>query len=794
MPSSKKQKKDYKDLTVYIYTCDKTWFILKAFIYLFEKYWGEWRNVVVLGFKKPDFELPKHYKFVSLGKDEGPDAWTTPIYNYFKKSKDEYFMFTIDDFLPIGKKNEKILKDLYDHMLHDPNIVKAGLGFYPSHHPHEIEIIEKKKDYDVFEVRQDAPYRLSTQMGIWKKDYFLKYYKKPRNPWQVEIDASEEAKNDGARIIGTKRRHAFRWIERTALSSAWKGKINVLGLTEKDLRPLIEGGILDPEKVQYGQHISPPFAEYGYNFKITDLREYFSEEYYQDLVLEYGEFYEEKVEASEGNYDIEGTKNINTHPSYLDSSLAPDFQKKLVEFKKLVKGLVDKKKSATFFKFGDGEYHFLKKNPYGTATPGYVTLINKNYDNLDLGPFHEGVLKCDYLSCEIYPENRRMFKELWPNRIWDFPAEFHYGLTYNRWFTKTFKGKVGLIGAKEKLDVIKELVKFKKYRDYLGLGEEGFIDYIEFPQRGSSDDIEKTEKLLARQLKKAKSDIFLLGMGQAKMALLHRLPKYKKAVYMDVGAGIDGLAGMCDDRRPYAGDWINFRLEGYDYSGVHEGYTRYEGQGKHVFLRTKKDFLWYLDELDGEISRPFNALNIYNDLLAKYQNLPPKILLVGTAEDKFVGDIKTYLPEAQVTFLSDGNMDKNALINFANKMAPYDLVIDYGNANVNRQVNTFIALFPLINVTGTYVLENIYGSYWPEFGGQLYSQHTAVEAMKTMIDRLNWPAYRNEKAGETQVKTPELDFFEQTLTSLHFYNNLIIIEKGINKHAKVYKNGVIEDY
>src|SRR3989344_4475251 len=108
--------------------------------------------------------------------------------------------------------------------------------------------------------------------------------------------------------------------------------------------------------------------------------------------------------------------------------------------------------------------------------------ITKHYDNLDLKPFYDGVLKCDYLCCEIYPENKRMFFDLWPDIKIDFPAELHYGLTFNCWFTKTFKGKVGLIGAEEKLKLIKELVKYKKYRDYLGLDDKGFSDYIYFPQ------------------------------------------------------------------------------------------------------------------------------------------------------------------------------------------------------------------------------------------------------------------------------------------------------------------------
>ena len=39
-------------------------------------------------------------------------------------------------------------------------------------------------------------------------------------------------------------------------------------------------------------------------------------------------------------------------------------------------------------------------------------------------------------------------------------------------------------------------------------------------------------------------------------------------MYLDVGAGIDMIAGCINTKRPYAGDWKNFRLSNYDYSEI----------------------------------------------------------------------------------------------------------------------------------------------------------------------------------------------------------------------------------
>jgi hypothetical protein len=78
--------------------------------------------------------------------------------------------------------------------------------------------------------------------------------------------------------------------------------------------------------------------------------------------------------------------------------------------------------------------------------------------------------------------------------------------------------------------------------------------------------LKATEEMVAEQLKNAKSEIILLGIGHVKSGLTHRLKKYHNAVYVDVGSGIDALAGCIELERPFMGSWTNYRLENYDYS------------------------------------------------------------------------------------------------------------------------------------------------------------------------------------------------------------------------------------
>ena len=278
-------------------------------------------------------------------------------------------------------------------------------------------------------------------------------------------------------------------------------------------------------------------------------------------------------------YKIEGTINNDQNPCFHDETTYPQFQEELEEFKDLLKKLVDLNQSRTFYKFGDGDYYFLNKIPTGSATPGRRAL-SKSYDEINHDAFVNGAQECDYYTCEIYPENRVNFMDVIHRGI-DFPAEFGYGLVANKWLLKTFAGQIGLIGAGSKLNIIKHLMEAPQYQEYLGL--EKFEDYISLPQKFACDDLEATEKMVASQLMKSTSKIFLMGMGHVKSGLIHRLKKYRNAVFLDVGASIDALAGIIDVDRPYAGDWTNYQIDDVQlYKGI--DFLAYEGKGKHIVL------------------------------------------------------------------------------------------------------------------------------------------------------------------------------------------------------------------
>ena len=257
------------------------------------------------------------------------------------------------------------------------------------------------------------------------------------------------------------------------------------------------------------------------------------------------------------NYHIINTTFINHDDVYDNPDAYPDFQHKLEAFKDLITSNNKGNIAKTYFKFGDGDYYFLKKESFGSASPGRRAL-RKPYYLIPHKKFVKGSLLNDYYLARIEKPQQEMFKNLFKKEM-DFPSEFVYGLTSNKWFLSEFSDDIGLIGADKKIELIQMLMEKDEYKNYLQL--DNFSDYISIPQKFAVDKIKLIERQVKKKLENSSSKIFLIGVGHVKSGLLHQLSKYTNAQFIDIGVGIDAIAGIVNNERPYFGNWNNYRIK-----------------------------------------------------------------------------------------------------------------------------------------------------------------------------------------------------------------------------------------
>ena len=162
-------------------------------------------------------------------------------------------------------------------------------------------------------------------------------------------------------------------------------------------------------------------------------------------------------------YKIEGAINNDTNECFSKEETYPNFQENLNKFKEDLVSMVDNKENKSFFKFGDGDYFFLKAKSVGSAGVG-KRAIGKSYSEINHKEFVNGAKLNDFYTCELYERNRKLFSEVLQNIKINYPAEYGYGLVANKWFFKTFKGRIGVIGADSKVEIIKNLMNQKEYQ------------------------------------------------------------------------------------------------------------------------------------------------------------------------------------------------------------------------------------------------------------------------------------------------------------------------------------------
>ena len=144
-------------------------------------------------------------------------------------------------------------------------------------------------------------------------------------------------------------------------------------------------------------------------------------------------------------YDIEGCINTDCNADKLHCN---NFHEGYEQFKNILKEMVDTNHAATFYKFSDGEFLFMHGIENGGSTNAGTRDTNIGAKTLNLSPFREGVVKNDYYMVESYQGAHAYWNNTFPGKPINVAAEWTYGLVANKWFFKTFKGQIGLIGAK----------------------------------------------------------------------------------------------------------------------------------------------------------------------------------------------------------------------------------------------------------------------------------------------------------------------------------------------------------
>lgn len=131
-----------------------------------------------------------------------------------------------------------------------------------------------------------------------------------------------------------------------------------------------------------------------------------------------------------------------------------------------------------------------------------------------------------------------------------------------------------------------------------------------------------------------------------------------------------------------------------------------------------------------------------------------------------------------------GNMfDRVFMRKVARQVEGVDIIIDDASHHSLDIKHAFQTLYQCVASGGVYLVEDLQTNYWynHEFREGYGANFTFIEYTKTLIDQLNaWSAVdtRFQNPAFKLAKNYEPDEFTRTTTSIHYYDGVVVFEKG----------------
>lgn len=235
---------------IVVTTCDKYEKALRPFLWLLNKYWKPVPpDVVIVGFRKPDFWLPSNASFISVGNfsDFPINRWSDQVIAGLEAIPDEVIIFMLEDMWITQPVYTRVVDMAYDYMNQFRYVARLDLtgdrwNAFDSQ-GRRPPFYGKLGHVDLIWSQRDSQYHMSTMPAFWRKEHLLRVLIPNETPWQVELAGTPRlAALDDVIVIGT---NAWPIRNTLAFRGGDVGKLLLSELDPEDIKMLKSHGLLE---------------------------------------------------------------------------------------------------------------------------------------------------------------------------------------------------------------------------------------------------------------------------------------------------------------------------------------------------------------------------------------------------------------------------------------------------------------------------------------------------------------------------------------------------------------------
>ena len=193
---------------VLVLTSDRYLPAIGVFAYLFNKYWRPETQVVISGFRAPEFELPPNFTFHSVGdqSDFPFNRWSNALYKTLEYFRDDVFVLMLEDYWLTRPVNEHAVSILVDYARTNPDVLKIDISADRLYAAGADTHYATYHYLDLVLSKAGSPYHMSLWPGIWNSSLLLLVLAPDESPHDLEIAGSTRLseKFPAMQVVGTR--------------------------------------------------------------------------------------------------------------------------------------------------------------------------------------------------------------------------------------------------------------------------------------------------------------------------------------------------------------------------------------------------------------------------------------------------------------------------------------------------------------------------------------------------------------------------------------------------------------
>lgn len=206
-------------------------------------------------------------------------------------------------------------------------------------------------------------------------------------------------------------------------------------------------------------------------------------------------------------------------------------------------------------------------------------------------------------------------------------------------------------------------------------------------------------------------------------------------------------------------------------------------------LSTESDLSTYFKTNKGRLIHKWvHYLDVYERHFSRFRDRDITVLEIGVSHGGSLQMWKEYFgprakiygidinpkckefEEENIKIFIGSQSDRTFLREVLKSVPTFDILIDDGGHTMKQQIVSFEELFSHVKPDGVYLCEDLHTSYRLDYGGGHKREGSYIEYSKNFIDSLN--AYHSYQG------TLKVSEFTKSVKSLHYYDSMLVIEKG----------------